>query len=169
MKTKVAYGGVLTALALIFSYVESLIPITVGIPGIKLGLANLLTVFALYKLNKRMALTISVLRIMLSGFLFGNMFSIIYSLAGGILSFCAMIAFKKTNAFTAAGVSIAGGVFHNIGQMIVAILVVESYYVAYYMPVLIIAGAITGLLIGIVTDAVLLRIKGIEFEQGERI
>ncbi len=164
MKTKVAYGGVLTALALILSYVESLIPITIGIPGIKLGLANLLTVFALYKVDKKMALTISVLRIILSSFMFGNMFSIMYSLAGGILSFVVMIAIKKTNAFTAAGVSISGGVFHNIGQVIVAMFVVESYYVAYYLPVLIVAGAITGLLIGIITNAVLIRTKGLGFE-----
>lgn len=164
MKTKVAYGGVLTALALIFSYVESLIPITIGIPGVKLGLANLLIVFALYKLDTKMALTISVIRILLSGFMFGNAFSIVYSLAGGLVSFLAMICFKRTKAFSAVGVSISGGVFHNIGQMIVAIMVVESYYVGYYLPVLIIAGAITGLLIGIVTEAVLFRIKSLNFK-----
>ena len=159
---KTAFFGVYTALALILSYVESLIPISFGVPGIKLGLANLVIVIALYKSKKIYTpLIISVARIILSGFMFGNMFAIIYSLAGGILSLLVMAFLKNKDTFSIIGVSIAGGVFHNIGQLIVAMIVVESYKIGFYMPVLLIAGLITGALIGIVAGEVLKRIKNI--------
>ena len=115
MRSKVAYFGVFTALALIFSYVETLIPFSFGIPGVKLGLANLIIVIALYKMNLREAYLLSVVRVLLAGFIFGNYFSIIYSLAGGILSLTVMAFMKKKKGgFSIMGVSIAGGVFHNI-------------------------------------------------------
>ena len=140
MKSKAAYFGVFTALALIFSYVETLIPIQFGVPGIKLGLANLIIVIVLYKTDWREALLLSVVRIILAGFIFGSLFSIIYSLAGGILSLAVMALLKRTDRFSVAGISIAGGVCHNIGQLIVAMVVVETYQVGYYLPVLLIAG-----------------------------
>lgn len=161
MKDKAAYFGVFTALALIFSYIETLIPFSFGIPGIKLGLANLLTVILLYKRNAKEALLLSVVRIILSGFLFGNLFSIFYSLAGGILSLFVMDMLKKTESFSVMGVSAAGGVSHNIGQLLVAMAVVETYRVGYYFPVLLAAGLATGLLIGIVANEVLKRVKNI--------
>ncbi len=161
MKNRAAYFGVFTALALIFSYVEMLIPIQFGIPGIKLGLANLLIVIMLYKCGAKEALMLSVVRIVLAGFIFGNMFSIIYSLAGGILSLAVMALLKGRGSFSVTGVSIAGGVFHNIGQLLVAMLVVETYKVGYYLPVLLIAGVITGALIGIVSGEVLRRLKNL--------
>lgn len=161
MKNRAAYFGVFTALALIFSYVEMLIPIQFGIPGIKLGLANLLIVIMLYKCGAKEALMLSVVRIVLAGFIFGNMFSIIYSLAGGILSLAVMALLKGRGSFSVTGVSIAGGVFHNIGQLLVAMLVVETYKVGYYLPVLWIAGVITGALIGIVSGEVLRRLKNL--------
>lgn len=161
MKNRAAYFGVFTALALIFSYVEMLIPIQFGIPGIKLGLANLLIVIMLYKCGAKEALMLSVVRIVLAGFIFGNMFSIIYSLAGGILSLVVMTLLKGRGSFSVTGVSIAGGVFHNIGQLLVAMLVVETYKVGYYLPVLLIAGVITGALIGIVSGEVLRRLKNL--------
>ncbi|MFQ6961348.1 MAG: Gx transporter family protein [Clostridium sp.] len=161
MKNRAAYFGVFTALALIFSYVEMLIPIQFGIPGIKLGLANLLIVIMLYKCGAKEALMLSVVRIVLAGFIFGNMFSIIYSLAGGILSLTVMALLKGRGSFSVTGVSIAGGVFHNIGQLLVAMLVVETYKVGYYLPVLLIAGVITGALIGIVSGEVLRRLKNL--------
>ena len=161
MKNRAAYFGVFTALALIFSYVEMLIPIQFGIPGIKLGLANLLIVIMLYKCGVKEALMLSVVRIVLAGFIFGNMFSIIYSLAGGILSLAVMALLKGRGSFSVTGVSIAGGVFHNIGQLLVAMLVVETYKVGYYLPVLLIAGVITGALIGIVSGEVLRRLKNL--------
>ncbi len=104
---------------------------------------------------------LSVVRIVLAGFIFGNMFSIIYSLAGGILSLTVMALLKGRGSFSVTGVSIAGGVFHNIGQLLVAMLVVETYKVGYYLPVLLIAGVITGALIGIVSGEVLRRLKNL--------
>ena len=161
LKDKAAYFGVFTALALIFSYIETLIPFSFGVPGIKLGLANLLTVILLYKRDAKEALLLSVVRIILSGFLFGNLFSIIYSLAGGILSLFVMAMLKKAGTFSVMGVSAAGGVSHNVGQLLVAMAVVETYRVGYYFPVLLAAGIVTGLLIGIVANEVLKRLKNI--------
>lgn len=158
MRSKVAYFGVFTALGLIFSYVESLIPIQLGIPGVKLGLANLVIVIAIYKMGLKESLLLSVTRIVLSGFIFANLFSIIYSLAGGLLSLAVMWNLKKRDGFSVVGVSIAGGVSHNIGQLLIAMVVVESFSVSYYIPVLLVAGVITGLVIGLVAGEMLKRL-----------
>lgn len=165
MKQKAAYFGVFTALALIFSYVETLIPVNFGIPGAKLGLANLIIVIFLYKTNWREALLLSVVRIVLFGFIFGNLFAILYSLAGGILSLAVMALLQKSGKFSVIGVSIAGGASHNVGQLIVAMIVVETYQVGYYLPVLLVAGVITGALIGIISSQVLVRIRDIHLGQ----
>ena len=153
---KYALGGMLTALCLILAYVESRIPFYFGIPGVKLGLTNLVVVFALYTYGFGI---INVMRILISGFMFGNPFSIVYSLAGGILSLLVMAALKRSRIFGITGVSIAGGVAHNIGQLVVAALAVESYNVFFYMPVLLISGAVTGFLIGTVAAMVLKRVE----------
>ena len=158
---KLTKMAMLVALAMIFSYVESLIPINFGIPGAKLGLANLMTVLVLYKMGTKEALALSVTRIILSGFMFGNLFGILYSLAGGLLSFLVMVLLKKSGLFCVAGVSIGGGTAHNIGQLLVAMVVVQTYQVGYYLPVLLVAGEVTGLLIGLVAKEVLKRIQGI--------
>ena len=163
MKSRVAYFGVFTALALIFSYVETLIPVNLWIPGVKLGLANLIIVVALYKMRLSEAYLLSVVRILLAGFIFGNYFSIIYSLAGGLLSLTVMALLKKWGGFSLQGISIAGGVFHNIGQLIVAAVVVETFSVTYYFPVLLVAGLLTGLVIGIVAEMMLKRLVNIQF------
>lgn len=155
---RVAVFGVFTALALIFSYVELLIPINFGIPGAKLGLANLVIIIVLYKTDWKEALLLSVVRIVLAGFLFGNLFGILYSLTGGILSLAVMALLKRSGAFSIIGVSMAGGVSHNVGQLIMAMLVVETYAVGYYLPVLLIAGLITGTLIGIAGREMLKRL-----------
>ena len=149
MTTKrVAYCAMLTALAMIFGYVEVLIPFGLGIPGVKLGLANIVIVLALYFLPAYQAFAIQLMRIVLVSFLFGNLSMMLYSLAGGILSFLVMLIVKRGDAFSITGVSIAGGVSHNIGQLIVAVLVVQNLRIAFYFPVLIMAGLITGCLIG---------------------
>lgn len=163
MKSRVAYFGVFTALALIFSYVESLIPFQFGIPGVKLGLANLIIVIALYRMKLSEAYLLSVVRVLLSGFIFGNYFSILYSLAGGLFSLTVMVALKKSGGYSVSGVSIAGGVCHNIGQLVVAMLVVETFSVAYYVPVLLLAGLLTGFLIGVTAGAMLKRLANLEF------
>ena len=164
MKNRVAYFGVFTALALMFSYIETMIPIQFGVPGIKLGLANIMIVIMLYKSSAKEALLLSIVRIMLSGFFFGNLSSILYSIAGGVLSLGIMTLLKKQGGFSVIGVSVAGGVSHNVGQLIVAMLVVETYQVGYYFPVLLVAGVLTGLGIGVVSQEVLKRIRNICFE-----
>lgn len=158
MKNKIAYWGVFLALALVCSYVESLIPISFGIPGVKLGLTNIVVILMLYTIGARDAILISVLRIVLAGFMFGNAFSIIYSLAGGILSFVVMLLLKNTGKLKILSISTAGGISHNVGQLIVAALVVENYNILFYVPVLIIAGIITGFLIGLLAGEIVLRI-----------
>lgn len=163
MKSRVAYFGVFTALALIFSYVETLIPFNFGIPGVKLGLANLIIVIALYKMKLSDVYLLSIVRVLLSGFIFGNYFSIIYSLAGGLLSLSVMAILKKSGKFSVFGISMSGGVMHNIGQLIVAMIVVETFSVVYYVPVLLVAGLITGLIIGITAGEMLKRLVNIQF------
>ena len=158
MKNKIAYWGVFLALALVCSYVESLIPISLGIPGVKLGLTNIVVILMLYTIGAKDAILISVLRIILAGFMFGNAFSIIYSLAGGILSFVVMLLLKNTGKLKILSISTAGGISHNVGQLIVAALVVENYNILFYVPVLIIAGIITGFLIGLLAGEIVLRI-----------
>lgn len=155
---KTAQLGVYIALAMILSYVESLIPFSFGIPGIKLGLTNVVTVIMMYTYGIPGALGVAVLRAVLSGFMFGNAFSIIYSVAGCVLSFIFMYILKKTNHFAIISVSAAGGVMHNVGQLIVAANIVKTYSVIYYAPVLIIAGVFTGIIIGIVSDEIVKRI-----------
>ena len=156
---KIAYLGLLIALAFVFSYIEFLIPVNVGIPGAKLGLANLVIIVALYTLNEKDAFVLSMIRIVLVGFTFANLASMLYSLAGGILSFLAMLLAKRTNKLSMTGVSVLGGVFHNVGQIIMAIWIVKTTSLVYYLPVLIVSGLAAGVAIGILGAMVTKRIK----------
>lgn len=158
---KIAYLGLLIALAFVFSYVEFLIPIHFGVPGAKLGLANLVIVVALYTLNDRDVFLLSVIRIVLVGFTFGSMASMLYSLAGGIMSFAVMVAAKRTKLLALTGVSVLGGVFHNIGQIFVAIWVLRTASLVYYLPVLLLAGSLSGVAIGVLGAMVTKRIQKI--------
>lgn len=158
MNKKTAYLGLFVTLALIASYVESLVPFYFGAPGIKLGLANLITVVLLYRASVKDATLVSVLRILLSGFLFGNVFSILYSYAGAILSLLVMCLLKKIKGFSILGISIAGGVFHNLGQIMAAVFLMENGSILYYFPILMVAGIVTGMLIGIGSREVLKRV-----------
>lgn len=151
-------ASILVALAMIFSYIEVLIPFNVGIPGIKLGIANLVILVALYKLNFKYALLINVIRIMVTGLLFTGVFGAFYSLSGGILSLVAMAILKKTNWFSVVGISLAGGVFHNLGQLLMAAFLVSNIKVFIYFPVLIFSGLITGILIGIIAHFILAKL-----------
>lgn len=158
-KKVVAYFGMFLALALILSYLESLVPISLGIPGVKLGLANLITVIVLYRIGAREAFLLSLLRVTIAGFLFGNLFAILYSMAGACASLAVMVLLKKVGTFSIIGVSIAGGVFHNIGQLIVAMLVLQSVSLVYYFAVLMIAGLVTGFVIGVLSLEVTKRLR----------
>lgn len=158
---EIAFLGLFLALAVILGYVESFIPVPFGIPGIKLGLANIATVFMLYTMGRQRALLILILRILIVGLLFGNMFGILYSLAGGLISYIVMALLVGCERLSVCGVSILGGVSHNIGQLIVAMFVVENLNLIYYLPVLVLSGAICGLAIGIGGGIVIKRLSSI--------
>lgn len=155
MSKKVARMGVFIALAMIFSYIEVLIPFNFGIPGVKLGIANIVTVTSLYMFSTGEAFGISVIRIVLMGILFGNGMSLLYSLAGGLLSFLAMWIGKRTSWFSVIGVSVAGGVFHNVGQILAVMLVMKNTMFVAYLPVLFVAGVVTGYLIGLLANKII--------------
>ncbi len=155
---KVPFLGMCLALALILSYVESLIPFYFGVPGMKLGLCNCLVLIMICRQGAKDALLLNVGRILLSGFMFGNAFSIIYSLAGGLLSWGLMTVLKKTDRFSIPAISVAGGFTHNIGQLIVAAVVVENYNIFFYAPALMLAGILTGGLTGLIASEILKRL-----------
>lgn len=159
----IAFYGMMIALALIFSYLETFIPINalIPIPGVKLGLANIVVLFALYTMKLRDAFVIAVIRILIAGFLFGNPMTIAYSFVGGMMSLGVMFVLKKTKLST-VGVSMVGGITHNIGQLIVAVVLTGTSRIAYYLPVLLVAGLITGLLMGIVANLVIDRVNKIQ-------
>lgn len=156
---KIARMGLLTALALILSYVESLIPAFVAVPGVKMGLANIVVVFALYTLGPGEAAIVSIIRVLLSSLLFGSILSLSYSAAGAVISLLSMIIMMKTKIFGVTSVSVTGGVFHNLGQILVACLVLETDVLLYYLPVLILSGTITGAVIGIASSIVIKRLQ----------
>ena len=159
MKTKkVAFYGLFLALALVASYLERLIPINLGIPGVKMGLANIVTMVMLYCVGWKAAVLISLVRILLSGILFGSGFAMVYSAAGAALSILVMILLKKTDFFGCLGVSVAGGVFHNVGQILGAFAVLETTSLGYYLPVLIISGLAAGILVGILSGWLIKRL-----------
>ena len=155
---KVALSAILAALALIFSYIEAILPLSVGIPGVKLGIANLVVIIALYVLGFKYAMAVNVLRILVAGLLFNGAFGAMYAMAGGVLSLIIMYLLKKMNLFSTVGISMAGGVAHNLGQLLVAALIVSTMKLFYYFPVLLFSGMISGILIGIVASLILKRL-----------
>ena len=156
---KIALCGVLIALAMILSYLESLVPIHMAVPGVKLGLANLVTIIALQKLDLRATVVISVGRIILSNVLFGNMAVLLYSLGGAACSILIMTALKKCRVFGLVGISVAGAVFHNLGQILVAVCVMENVRIFYYMFILLITGTVAGVAIGLLASFLLKNIR----------
>lgn len=155
--SKVAQYGLLIALALALSWLESLLP-PLGVPGVKLGLPNLAIVFALYRLSWRDACVISLARVALVALLFGNGPALAYSAAGAALSLAVMGLLKNTGKFSSLGVSVAGGVAHNAGQILVAMALLETARLAWYLPVLWISGTVAGVLIGIVSGELVKRV-----------
>lgn len=160
MKTKnVVYCGVLIATAMLIGYVEQSLPLNIGIPGVKLGLANAVTIVALSFLGKKEAILITILRIILSALLFGKLFAMIFSIAGAVLSLGIMLLLKKTDKFSNVGISISGGVMHNVGQIVAAVILLRTKAIIYYLPVLIIAGVVSGIVIGMLSEIILTRIN----------
>lgn len=147
---KVAQYGLFAALAILMGYVEMLIPLPLLVPGMKLGLANVIIVIVLYHMGAKAAFFISLVRVLLSGLLFQGFAGLLYSLAGALLSLAVMVLLKKTGKVSITGVSVMGGVFHNVGQIIVAAAVVENIKMAYYLPFLLVTGVVTGFVIGAV-------------------
>ncbi len=146
----VAFGGICVALALIFAYIEVLIPpLFTSLPGIKMGLPNIIIVFLLYRKGPVFAGIVSLVRILLVSMLFGNMMALMYSLAGGVLSLLVMIILRKLNFLSPVGVSVAGGVTHNVGQIIMAALLLETSQLGYYLVVLTVTGTVAGIFIGL--------------------
>lgn len=152
--SKIAFLGVLTALAVVLSYVESLIPPFTGIPGVKPGLANVAVMTAMYLFGPAEAIGLAAVRIVLCGLSFSGLFSMLYSLAGAALSITVMLILKRLRGFSVRAISFAGGISHNIGQLIVAILVTGKA-VTYYLPVLILTGAVAGFIMGVIANVLI--------------
>lgn len=161
MKMKTAHMGLLLSFALILSYIETLIPFSFGIPGIKLGLANAAVLMCICLLGYKEGLMLAVLKVLLTGLLFGNLFMMLYSFSGAVCSYLVMAIMVRSGRFHIPVISGIGGVFHNMGQLLVAYFVVETYGIWYYMPILIVAGLITGVLTGIVASFALPYVKKI--------
>ena len=164
MKTKkVAMLGLTIALAMIMSYIEVLVPLSFAVPGIKMGLANIVIIFTLYKLGTKEAILVSLIRVILVSLLFSNVMAMAYSIAGAVLSLGIMWILKKTDKFSVVGVSVAGGVMHNVGQILMAVILLGTKQIALYLPVLIVTGTATGVVIGIVASLVLKRFEKVRF------
>lgn len=160
MKTKkLVTLAVTISVAMILSFVESRIPAFVAIPGVKVGLANIAVIFALYKMGWREAISVSVIRVLLVALLFGSVVSLAYSIAGAVISLSLMILLKKLGIFTEVAVSVVGGITHNIGQILIAFLLLETKVVFYYLPFLLVSGVIAGIAVGVASALLIKRIK----------
>ncbi len=160
---RVAFLGMCTSCALILSYVEFLLPpISAAAPGIKMGLANVLTVFVMYRAGVRPAGAVLALRILLSSLLLGSVVSFIYSSIGGVLSFCVMALLRKTDKFSPVGVSTAGAVSHNAGQILGAVILMNTPEISYYFPILAISGTIAGIFVGILGGVLLKTLQNVK-------
>ena len=148
MTRRMARYALLTSLAMVLSWLESMVPVSAAAPGVKLGLTNLVVIFALYRMGLRAAAAISLARVGLVSMTFGNAYSFAYSLAGAALSLAVMAALKRTGRFSILGVSIAGGAAHNLGQILVAIAVLGTARLAWYLPTLLVSGTAAGAAIG---------------------
>ncbi len=160
---KVAFLGLSIALAMILSFVESQIPVFTAVPGMKVGLPNLVMVFLLYRVGWKETVVVSLIRVVLVALLFGNLQSLIFSIAGAVLSLTGMILLQKTKLFSPITVSVVGGILHNVGQIIAACLWTRTAQIAYYLPVLFISGICAGVVIGLVSGLLLKRLDKVRF------
>lgn len=153
--------GMLVAIAFVLSYIEAMIPIPIGIPGAKIGLANIAVLVALYLFGEKEAFGVSIIRLLLAAFTFGSITAFLYSLGGMVCSLLMMILLRKTKRFSIVSVSCIGGVMHNFGQLLVAFFILQSNALWAYLPILILTGVVSGLVIGIIGGILMERIKGI--------
>ncbi len=160
---KTAFLGILTGVALVLSYLEAILPpIYAAVPGIKVGLPNIVIILILYKTGFKEAIAVSLIRVFIVALLFGNVMTLAYSIAGALLSILLMVLFKKLDFFSTVGVSIIGGVAHNLGQILVAIVLLNSTLIGYYMIILTITGTLAGVFIGLVGSVVMKKLSNIE-------
>lgn len=159
---RIAFLGLCVALSMILSYFESLIPPLVAVPGVKVGLPNLVMIFMLYKIGPKETVAVSLVRVVLVSILFGSVVSMIYSLVGAALSLTGMILLKKTGKFSTMTVSVVGGVLHNIGQIITAMVIMETSQIVFYLPVLLISGSIAGVVIGLTASLIVKRMERVK-------
>lgn len=160
---RITYTGMFVAIAMVFSYLESMIPVNIAVPGIKLGLANMVTIVVMYRLRTSDAWIVSLVRVVLSSLLFGNMTVMVYSMAGAVLSLLVMTICRKRDLFGLLGTSILGGVFHNAGQIIMAAIFMKSGNIMLYMPVLCISGTIAGVCIGMAGAVLVRKLPAIDY------
>ena len=157
---RIALLGVLTSVALVLSYLEVMLPpISTAVPGIKMGLPNIIIIFLLYKFGLKEAVTVSLIRVFIVALLFGNVMTLAYSVAGAVLSLGLMSLFKKFDFFSQVGVSIIGGISHNLGQILVAIFLFDTIQIGYYMIILSITGTIAGVVIGIISSILVKKLE----------
>ena len=156
---RTAYSGLLLATMLVLGYVESLLPAVAGVPGIKLGLSNSVLIFAVYMLDIPTAWVLMVLKVMLSGLMFGGFNTILYAMAGGVLSMLVMSVFSRFPSLHPIVVSMTGAVMHNVGQVAVAMLLLHTPQLLYYMAVLIFVGMACGALTGVCASSVMKHLK----------
>ncbi len=157
---KIALLGVLTSVALVLSYLEAMLPpISTAVPGIKMGLPNIIIIFVLYKFGIKEATTVSLIRVFIVSLLFGNVMTLAYSVAGAVLSILLMTIMIKSDLFSTIGVSIVGGISHNLGQILVAIFLFDTIQIGYYMIVLAVTGTIAGVVIGIIASILINKIS----------
>lgn len=151
--------AVCAAVAMVLSYLESLFPLHFAVPGIKIGLANIAVIFVLYRFGAGEAIVVSLLRIFWLAILFGNVMTLIYSVCGALLSLIGMVLLKKTRRFSEVGISIAGGVLHNAGQIMAAAVLMDTAQIVYYLPVLIISGTVASVAVGIISAVLIKRVR----------
>jgi len=160
LKTKkVALMALAIALTMILSFVESQVPALVAIPGVKVGLANIAVIFVLYKLGRKEAVLVSLIRVVLVSLLFGNFASLFYSVAGAVLSLTGMILLKRIKSLSLVAVSVSGGVLHNVGQIAMACILLETNVIKYYLPFLILSGTLAGIAVGVVSALLIKRVN----------
>ncbi len=156
---RLAEIALVISFALILSFIESRIPAFVAIPGVKVGLANIAVIFMLYKFGIKEAITVSLIRVIIVSVLFGSFVSLLYSIAGAVLSFAVMLLLKYLTPLKEVTVSVAGGIMHNVGQIIVASIMLETNVVVYYLPFLILSGTVAGIVVGITAALLIKKIK----------